>query len=360
MQSWHTGARLSIAAVTFIGLATARTAAQSLIPNGSFESGALGSCASGSQGVVPAPWAPATPVQPGADTYTCNCSANPPASWGIPVPDVFGNFPTACPAPDGVRFLAAWSHTAAPEAVSTTLLSPLTDGGLYRVSAWLRRSMPHGDSFGFDVYLSADSQLDVADALLASFGSGASPDSWSQFSVDAVAPIGAQSLPYIVFAAAGGPATDSYVAIDDIVLVPLMATYCTAKLTSNGCVPSSLVNGVASASSPSPFHVGAVQVINNKSGLLFFGVAPASAPFQGGTKCVAAPTRRTPIQSSGGNPPPNDCSGSFSFEFNSLIQSGTDPWLVPGQTVFAQHWFRDPADPFTTGLSDAVRFLIQG
>jgi len=40
------------------------------------------------------------------------------------------------------------------------------------------------------------------------------------------------------------------------------------------------------------------------------------------------------------------------------LASITDPALVAGATVWSQFWSRDPADPFTTNLSDALRFLI--
>jgi hypothetical protein len=138
-----------------------------------------------------------------------------------------------------------------------------------------------------------------------------------------------------------------------------VASYCTAKTTSNGCVPEISWNGAPSASLHSPFEVTASSLMNNKSGLLFYGFTPASVPFQGGTKCVAAPTRRTPLQNSGGNPPPDDCSGTYRYDFRARIQSGADPALTAGTTVYAQYWNRDPQSPSTTGLTDGARFTIR-
>jgi hypothetical protein len=135
--------------------------------------------------------------------------------------------------------------------------------------------------------------------------------------------------------------------------------YCNAKQNSQGCLPTMTFAGTPSVSSPSPYDLGAVLVLNQKSGLLFYGFAQAAVPFQGGTKCVAAPTRRTPLQSSGGNPPPDDCSGTYSYDFNARIQSGADPGLVPGADVYAQYWSRDPQSSSTTGLTNAVGFTIQ-
>ena len=109
--------------------------------------------------------------------------------------------------------------------------------------------------------------------------------------------------------------------------------------------------GTPSATDPNPYDLGATQVLNNKVGLLFYGYDQAANPFQGGTKCVAPPTRRTPVQDSGGNPPPDDCSGVYSYDFNARIQSGVDPNLTVGADVFAQYWSRDPLAPWTTGLT---------
>ena len=61
---------------------------------------------------------------------------------------------------------------------------------------------------------------------------------------------------------------------------------------------------------------------------------------------------------SGGNPLPADCSGNLQFDFNAWIHSGVDPALQAGSDVHAQWWYRDVGDPFTSGLSDAIRFEV--
>ena len=113
-------------------------------------------------------------------------------------------------------------------------------------------------------------------------------------------------------------------------------------------------------SSPSPFAITCSNALNNKFGLLFYGLGSNSAPFQGGTLCVQAPIKRTVVQNSGGNQGPSDCSGTFTFDFNALLQSGTDTTLMPCISVFAQYWYRDPQDPagFGSGLSNALEFEI--
>lgn len=139
---------------------------------------------------------------------------------------------------------------------------------------------------------------------------------------------------------------------------PTPTTYCTAKTNSLGCVPAIGSSGSASWTSAAPFTVSATNELNQKSGLLFFGFAASSAPFQGGTKCVASPTLRTGAQSSGGSVLGSDCSGTYAFELNSLIQSHTIPALIPGEELFAQVWSRDPGSASTTNLTNALRFTI--
>ena len=152
-------------------------------------------------------------------------------------------------------------------------------------------------------------------------------------------------------------ASGLYAVYDGRVAAP--TTYCTAKVNSQGCTPAISSSGSPSVSSASPFDIRATSVLNQKQGLLFYGYAATAVPFQGGTLCVQPPSRRTPLQGSGGTAAPaNDCSGSYSFDFNAWVQSGADPLAVAGQAIFAQYWSRDPATVSTTGLTDALAFVI--
>ncbi len=136
-------------------------------------------------------------------------------------------------------------------------------------------------------------------------------------------------------------------------------SYCTAKLNSQGCTPFIGFSGTQpSLSAPGPFLILAGNVISNKIGIMIYGYGPNSLPFQGGTLCIAPPTVRTSGQASGGNPPPDDCSGTFSLDFNAYLQSGVNPALVAYRLVFAQYWYRDPAAAFSSGLTDALQMSI--
>src|SRR5688572_21837672 len=96
-------------------------------------------------------------------------------------------------------------------------------------------------------------------------------------------------------------------------------TYCTAKVNSANCTPAVGWNGTPTLNAgPDDFHIRCTNVLNQKSGLFFWGFQPHNAPFSGGYLCVAQPVVRTSVQSSGGSPTGVDCtSGAYDFHFSS-------------------------------------------
>ena len=132
-------------------------------------------------------------------------------------------------------------------------------------------------------------------------------------------------------------------------------TYCTAKQNSQGCTPA-ISTGGSNSLAASDLTIDAAGVLNNRLGILIWSRASNAAPFQGGFLCVGAPFSRTPVQSSGGNPPPDDCSGAFSFAFDAAYASSKG--LAAGDVVHAQYWSRDAKSPGGSSLSDAVRVLL--
>jgi glycosylphosphatidylinositol phospholipase D len=134
--------------------------------------------------------------------------------------------------------------------------------------------------------------------------------------------------------------------------------YCTGKTNSLGCVPSMTWQGSASLSSTAPFLLRAINVLNQKSGLVFYGFRSAQQPFSGGFLCVQSPTIRSASVSSGGSTSGNDCSGVISIDFNPIAQAGATPGLTLGNEIYAQVWSRDPAGVGTTSLSDGLHFLL--
>lgn len=129
-------------------------------------------------------------------------------------------------------------------------------------------------------------------------------------------------------------------------------TYCQGKVNSLGCTPTLSTDPGSPSLSGAPWHVTASNLLNNKFGVFFWGTAPASTPFQGGTLCVALPVTRTPTQSSGGNPPPSDCSGQMTVDLVAELPAASAPGFV-----YVQAWSRDPLAPFGTSLSNAVQVL---
>lgn len=134
--------------------------------------------------------------------------------------------------------------------------------------------------------------------------------------------------------------------------------YCTAKANSQGCLPAIGWSGTPTIGGADDFHLTASNVINNQFGVLFWGDAPANVPFMGGIRCVAMPIVRTPNQPSGGNPPPPDCSGTFDFHFSHAYMASQG--LAPGDDVYTQYWYRDPAhsDGTGIGLTNGAAFMI--
>lgn len=144
----------------------------------------------------------------------------------------------------------------------------------------------------------------------------------------------------------------------DFSVVEPSFTYCVGKASSAGCIPSIGSNGVCSATLPAPFDITAVDVVSQQFGFLFYGFNTNELPFWGGTLCLKGPLYRTGVQSSHGTGGGN-CSGTYSYDMNALIQSGTKPQLVVGVSVYAQYWFRDPfLAEQQAGLTNAITFNI--
>lgn len=136
-------------------------------------------------------------------------------------------------------------------------------------------------------------------------------------------------------------------------------SYCTAKPNSQSCTPAIAWQSLPSLTGTDDYVVSATNVLNNKTAVFAWSTTPASLPFMGGTLCVDQATATVVApQTTGGNPPPDDCSGTLSFAFNQAYMATAG--LTPGSLVFGQWWYRDPANPDNTGfgLTDAVVFEI--
>ena len=162
-----------------------------------------------------------------------------------------------------------------------------------------------------------------------------------------------------------------YVMMDDMQLelgagCPAPVVYCNAKVNSQACTPSIGMSGTPSASAGTGFTLRTSNVLNNKPGLyLYSNAGRASVPFLGGLRCINVPVRRAIPMNSAGNPPPTDCSGVYSLDFNAFAVGslGGNPkafLTAPGTMINVQCWGQDngfPA-PNNFSLSDALEFTI--
>lgn len=138
--------------------------------------------------------------------------------------------------------------------------------------------------------------------------------------------------------------------------------YCTSSTTTGGCRPTMSAAGTASATTTSGFSLVCSQVDAQRTGLIFFGLAPDADAWAFGnssTRCVATPVQRTPKSNSGGTS--GTCEGVLSVDWNAwrtLNPTGLGSPYGTGQVLYAQTWFRDPAAVTGTNLSDGVSFTL--
>jgi hypothetical protein len=141
-----------------------------------------------------------------------------------------------------------------------------------------------------------------------------------------------------------------------------VSVYCTTSLTTNFCQPSMTGSGTASATAASGFTLDVAGAEGQRSGLFYYGLAPAASPWGVGSssyRCVASPSQRTPSGLSGGTN--GACDGTYSLDWNAWRAAHPTALGSPfaaGQVYYAQCWFRDPPAVKSTNLTDAVSFTL--
>ena len=127
--------------------------------------------------------------------------------------------------------------------------------------------------------------------------------------------------------------------------------FCTAGITTNGCVPSISGSGTPSASAASGFSITVNNVEGLKLGLVFYGIdnfgfAPIPWGQSSSFACVKPATQRMVTLNSGGTL--NACNGVLSIDWNTYRATHPSALGSPfaaGDYVWAQGWFRDPPSP---------------
>jgi hypothetical protein len=149
---------------------------------------------------------------------------------------------------------------------------------------------------------------------------------------------------------------------DGFVDEPFVATYCTAGTTIHGCSARISASGVASTTQQAGFLITVSEVPGQRFGTIMYSfnaTAVSWSPLSSSYRCVAFPVQRLGDQFSGGVA--GQCDGVLSIDFNSWRYNNPtalgSPFL-PGMLLHAQGWFRDPAAPKQTNLSNAIRFML--
>lgn len=135
--------------------------------------------------------------------------------------------------------------------------------------------------------------------------------------------------------------------------------YCSAGLSSDGCVAQLGSSGCPSASQTSGYSLNLSGVSGGRNVIWFYGVAPTAAPFGAwSTLCVALPFQRLPIVPSTGAP--GSCNGSASIDLLSWAAQAPAllvPWTA-GQSLYFQAGVRDPGAAIGSALSGGFAFEL--
>ena len=124
---------------------------------------------------------------------------------------------------------------------------------------------------------------------------------------------------------------------------PIVSNYCQSKLTSASTLPVIGFTGSPSTST-GDFAITLSNALPNKNCLYFSNFTPSNLSFNGGKLCVS---------SSGILRGPTSSTDANSF---ASVAFPVTPATI-GTNRYFQWWFRDPADPFTVGLSGGLRVL---
>lgn len=140
------------------------------------------------------------------------------------------------------------------------------------------------------------------------------------------------------------------------------APYCANSFSSIGCVPQIGALGSPRASATSGFTVQVTQMDGQRSGVLFYGLAPASLPwalFNPSTLCIAGQRQRMGLSTSSGTP--NQCDGVLARDVLAWAAATPGALATPfsaGTTLYFQGWLRDPLMPtgsiLTSGWSTTL------
>jgi formylglycine-generating enzyme required for sulfatase activity len=143
--------------------------------------------------------------------------------------------------------------------------------------------------------------------------------------------------------------------------------YCTAGISTNGCMPSMLANVQPNTTNDAGCLIVTTRVEGLRQGIVFYGVDNTGfspVPWGAGStsfRCVKTPTMRvgTP-QNSGGVA--GECNGVLVVDWDAFQSANPNslgnPWTA-GEKVFLQSWYRDPLAVNTSNLSNALELTLR-
>ncbi|HVS18809.1 MAG TPA: hypothetical protein VMT18_09445 [Planctomycetota bacterium] len=177
---------------------------------------------------------------------------------------------------------------------------------------------------------------------------------WGDYSLTSVDPVDDSTLWTIQQYARVGNSWVTQIASGDFGCQT--TTYCTAKVSSNLCVPSIAATGTASLSNASGFVVTTTGMEPTQTGLDIFGTAgQAALPFQGGILCIGGQVNRLSGQNTGGGAV---CTGSLTYTLTDVLLHPSGGSVSAGSNVYIQSWGRDTGDAFGSSLSDALEVIV--
>lgn len=286
--------------------------------------------------------------------------------------------------PDG-RFIGLWSFSANlvpgdTNGLDDAFVKDRLTGAVERVS--VSTSGAQGNSQSVFRSISADGRFALFEGASSTFVAGDTNGAWDVFLRDRVSGTTRRVSLTSTGAQVNGMSLVSYLAQDGRTVVFYSegtnvlpgdtntfgdifvreeydiapATYCTAKVSSHGCVPSIVGVGEPSVANPVGFSVTTAQLEQGKNTITFFGTTAFGNPFQGGFLCVKPTLFRLGVKNSGGA---SQCQGTVSYTLAELQAHGSGGALVvPGADVYCQTWGRDPGDAFSSSLSNGVTFMV--
>ncbi len=140
--------------------------------------------------------------------------------------------------------------------------------------------------------------------------------------------------------------------------------YCASGTTFNACQPSISATANPSVSHATACTISATSLEGQQNGLIFYSTFGRWGALWCGTSgysylCAKMPLERTSVQNSGGTA--GACDGTIALPWNAwhIANPGAaGNFIVAGQILDAQCWFRDPGSCRNTSMSNAVELTM--